>query len=188
MHCIEDQPYALLQPGERISESMTLMRGAEGALFGVPGVHEVKVEVHWEIDGMVAHAAGSATVMVTAAVEARHAEAAHRVLSTPDAHLVLAIGGDHLTEGLDAIQAALDSPVLKPHFAAIAAKRLAKRFHKRKADPKNASALLDYDTVMSDAERSKLTTLISDAGGVLKDLGKAPKARARPTNLAAGAK
>ncbi|MCU9947742.1 hypothetical protein [Pseudomonas sp. PDM13] len=188
VHCVEDQPYALLQPGERISESMTLMRGAEGALFGVPGVHEVKVEVHWEIDGMVAHAAGSATVMVTAAVEARHAEAAHRVLSTPDAHLVLAIGGDHLTEGLDAIQAALDSPVLKPHFAAIAAKRLAKRFHKRKADPKNASALLDYDTVMSDAERSKLTTLISDAGGVLKDLGKAPKARARPTNLAAGAK
>jgi len=188
VHCVEDQPFKLLQPGERISESMTLMRGAEGALFGVPGVHEVKVEVHWEIDGLVARAAGSATVMVTAAVEARHAEAAHRVLSTPDAHLVLAIGGDHLTEGLDAIQAALDSAVLKPHFAAIAAKRLAKRFHKRKADPKGASALLDYDTVMSDTERSKLTTLLGDAGGVLKELGKAPKTRARTTGLAAGAK
>ena len=40
VHCVEDQPFKLLQPGERISESMTLMRGAEGALFGVPGVHE----------------------------------------------------------------------------------------------------------------------------------------------------
>ena len=93
-----------------------------------------------------------------------------------------------LTEGLDAIQAALDSAVLKPHFAAIAAKRLAKRFHKRKADPKGASALLDYDTVMSNTERSKLATLLGDAGGVLKELGKAPKTRARTTGLAAGAK
>ncbi|WP_424485021.1 hypothetical protein [Pseudomonas sp.] len=180
IHCIEDSPFKLLAPGAQIEESMTLMRGAEGALFGVSGIHEVQVEVHWEIEGMVAHLAGSASVMVTAAVDAAHAEAAHKVLTTPDAHLVLAIGGDHLTDGIAAIQAALDSPVLKPHFAAIETKRLASRFMKRKADTKAATALLDYDTVMSSSEHNKLERLIGDAGG---SLPKVSKAKAKPTRL-----
>src|SRR5690606_20924553 len=167
VHCIEDYPFQILEPGGRIEGSMTLMRGAEGALFGAPGIHEVRVEVHWEVEGMTAHLEGCASVMVTAAVDARHAEAAHKVLSSPDAHLVLAIGGDHLTDGIDAIQAALASPVLKPHFAAIETKRLARRFMKRKPDAKAAASLLEYDTVMSKAERSKLTKLIGDAGGEL---------------------
>ncbi|MFC5696431.1 hypothetical protein ACFPU0_12795 [Pseudomonas sp. GCM10022186] len=184
VHCIEDHPFRVLQPGERLEDSMTLLRGAEGALFGVPGIHVVRVEVHWEIEGMVARAAGSATVMVTAAVDARHAEAAHKVLATPDLHLVLAIGGDHLGEGLDALQAALDSSVLRPHFAAIAAKRLARRFSKRKPDVKAAVALLEQDAVMSDAERSKLAALIDDAGGAAsKDLAKALKGKAKSANL-----
>ncbi len=184
VHCIEDRPFRVLQPGERIEDSMTLLRGAEGALFGVPGIHEVRVEVHWEIDGMVAHAAGSSTVMVTAAVDARHAEAAHKVLVTPDLHLVLALGGDHLGDGLDALDAALDSAVLRPHFAAVAAKRLARRFLKRKPDVKAAVALLEQDAVMSDAERSKLAALIDDAGGaVTKDLAKALKGKSKSATL-----
>ncbi|MDP3816818.1 hypothetical protein [Pseudomonas sp.] len=180
IHCIEDSPFKVLEPGAQIEESMTLMRGAEGALFGVSGIHEVRVEVHWEIEGMVAHLDGRTSVMVTAAVDASHAEAAHRVLSTPDAHLVLAIGGDHLTDGIAAIQAALDSPVLKPHFAAIETKRLASRFMKRKPDAKAATALLDYDTVMSSSEHSKLERLIGDAGG---SLPKVNKAKAKPSRL-----
>ncbi|MGH8601268.1 MAG: hypothetical protein ACREXR_00340 [Gammaproteobacteria bacterium] len=189
VHCIEDRPFRVLKPGERIEDSMTLLRGAEGALFGVSGIHEVRVEVHWEIEGMVAHVEGGATVMVTAAVDARHAEAAHRVLTTPDAHLVLAIGGDHLTEGVEAIQAALASSVLKPHFAAIAAKRLARRFLKRKPDLKAATALLDYDTVMSTPERSKLATLVGDAGvAATKDLAKALKGKAKQSALPSSAK
>ncbi|WP_197708601.1 hypothetical protein [Pseudomonas sp. LFM046] len=184
VHCIEDHPFRVLQPGERLEDSMTLLRGAEGALFGVPGIHDVRVEVHWEIEGMVAHAAGSATVMVTAAVDARHAEAAHKVLTTPDLHLVLAIGGDHLNEGLDALEAALDSSVLKPHFAAIAAKRLARRFIKRKPDVKAATALLEHNTVMSDAERNRLAALIDDAGGAAaKDLAKALKGKSKSATL-----
>ncbi|WP_218649371.1 hypothetical protein [Pseudomonas taiwanensis] len=184
VHCIEDRPFRVLQPGERLEDSMTLLRGAEGALFGVPGIHEVRVEVHWEIDGMVAHAAGSSTVMVTAAVDARHAEAAHKVLVTPDLHLVLALGGDHLGDGLDALDAALDSAVLRPHFAAVAAKRLARRFLKRKPDVKAAVALLEQDAVMSDAERSKLAALIDDAGGAAtKDLAKALKGKSKSTTL-----
>lgn len=185
VHCIEDRPFRVLQPGERLEDSMTLLRGAEGALFGVPGIHDVRVEVHWEIDGMVAHAAGSTTVMVTAAVDARHAEAAHKVLATPDLHLVLALGGDHLDEGLAALDAALGSAVLRPHFAAVAAKRLARRFLKRKPDAKAAAALLEHDVVMSDAERDRLASLIDDAGGAAtKDLAKALKGKAKPATLA----
>jgi hypothetical protein len=182
IHCIEDSPFRVLEPGQQIEESMTLMRGAEGALFGVSGIHQVRVEVHWEIEGMVAHLDASASVMVTPAVDARHAEAAHKVLSTPDAHLVLAIGGDHLTDGIVAIQAALASPVLKPHFAAIESKRLASRFMKRKADVKASSALLDYDTVMSRTEQDKLDRLISDAGGSVPKLS---KHKAKPARLSA---
>lgn len=181
IHCIEDSPFRVLQPGERIEQSMTLMRGAEGALFGVSGIHEVQVDVHWDIDGMVAHASGRATVMVTAAVDERHAQAAHKVLATPDAHLVLVFGGDHLSDGIEAIQAALASPVLKPHFAAIETKRLASRFMKRKPDVKAATALLDDSTVMSNAEQNKLDRLLTDAGG---SLPKVSRAKPKPARLA----
>ena len=67
------------------------------------------------------------------------------MLATPDAHLVLAIGGDHLEDGIEAIEAALDEPVLRPHFAVIEAKRLARRFGKRKPDMKAVAALIDDD-------------------------------------------
>lgn len=187
IHCIEDAPFKTLEPGARIEDSMTLLRGAEGALFGVPGVHEISVDVHWDLDSMVAHVSSKTTVMVTAAVEARHAEAAHKVLSTPDAHLVVAIGGDHLVEGIEAIQAALDCPTLKPHYAAIVAKRLARRFVKRKPDIKAAKALLDYDTVMSTAERSKLSTLIGDASvAPPKEPARALKGKTKQSSLSNG--
>ena len=62
--------------------------------------------------------------MVTPPVDDAHAEAALKVLTTPDALLTLALGGDHLDEGIEAIQAALDNPVLRPHFAYIEAKRV----------------------------------------------------------------
>ena len=186
VRCIEDHPFATLEPGESISDSATLMRGAEGALFGVPGVHEVHVEVHWDTeDAMVAKVSGSATVMVTAATDAKHAAAAHRVLATPDAHLVLAIGGDHLSDGVAAIQSALESPVLRPHFAAIEAKRLGRRFGKRKPDVKGAAALIGADTVLSGTEVGKLAKIVTDSGASSaagKDLAKALKARAK--NLA----
>jgi len=150
VRCVDEHKYVTLEPGQSIGDSATLMRGAEGALFGVPGVHEVNVDVSWDLgDGMVAKVSGGTTVMVTGATDAEHAAAAHAVLSTPDAHLVLAIGGDHLTEGIAAVETALGSSTLRPHFAAIEAKRVGRRFGKRKPDVKTAAALVGADTVMS---------------------------------------
>jgi hypothetical protein len=179
VHCLEDCPFVTLAPGQTITESATLMRGAEGALFPSSGVHEVHVEIHWETGDMVATVGGSATVMVTGVVDASHAEAAHRVLATPDAHLVLAIGGDHLKDGVDAIRSALASSVLRPHFAAIEAKRVGRRFRDRPADVKRAAELLDAEAVVSDAEIAKLAKIASGPSAGCKELAKVLDAKGK---------
>jgi hypothetical protein len=189
--CVEDHPFVELQPEESIEGEMTLLRGAEGALFGSPGVHEVKVEVHWSSDGMVARVVGSATVMVTAAVTAEHAAAAHKVLATPDAHLVLAIGGDHMKEGIEAVAAALKDPTLRPHFGVIEAKRLARRFGERKPDIKAAAALIDGATVMSGTEAAKMATALRASGAAgepAKALAKTLKSEAKKLSMPARAR
>jgi hypothetical protein len=190
IRCIEEHPFRVLGPGEAMEDSMTLMRGAEGALFGAPGLHYVVVEVQWDTDSVTARVAGTASVLVTGATDANHAAAAHKVLATPDAHLVLAIGGDHLTDGIDAIQAALESPVLRPHFAAIEAKRLGRRFGKRKPDVKAVAALVNDDTVMSGTEVGKVATIVYDSGGgspAAKNLSKTLKAKAKGMSLSPAA-
>lgn len=162
--CVEDQEMVELQPGEAIADSLTLLRGAEGALFPTSGLYEIGVEVHWDLDEIEATVRGSATVLVTGAQNDAHAAAAHHVLATPDAHLVLVLGGDHLTDGIAAIEAAVADPVLRPHFAVIEAKRVAERFGQRAPQLDRAESLVDESTVMSDHEAGKLARLARKAG------------------------
>jgi hypothetical protein len=70
------------------------------------------------------------------------------------------LGGDHLREGVEAIQATLENPILRPHWAWIEAKRLGFRFGKRQGHFKAACQLLDEDTVMSAAEIYRAAALI----------------------------
>jgi gamma-glutamyl phosphate reductase len=113
---------------------------------------------------------GETNIMVTPAVDEGHSEAALKVLSTPDALLTLVLGGDHLTDGIEAIQTAVENPVLRPHFAYVEARRLAKPFWDREADLEAASELIEDSTVMSPAEIEKAARLVegesadSDAG------------------------
>lgn len=151
VRCVEEHEMRMLAPGERVQSSLTLLRGAEGALFPGEGSYAVQVEVDWDVQGGEVGIAGEGTVMVTPARDDAHAEAARRVLGTPDALLTLVVGGDHLDEGVAAIQAALSNPVLRPHFAVVEAKRLGERFGKRPARLDEAAALLD-EAVMSPAE------------------------------------
>ena len=95
------------------------------------------------------------TVHVSAATDAAHAEAARAVLSTPGTLRVLAFGGDHEAQGIAAVQAALANAALRPHFAYVEAKRLARRFGKRPADRDSAAALIDERTVLSRDEARK---------------------------------
>jgi hypothetical protein len=123
-------------------------------------VHRISVEVRWSSGGAEAVVTGETSIMVMPAVDEAHAEAALKVLSTPDALLTLVLGGDHLEDGVEAIQTAVENPVLRPHFAYVEAKRLAKPFWEREADLEAASELIDGSTVMSPAEIEKAARLI----------------------------
>ena len=181
MLCVDDNELILLKPGESVWHSATLIRGAEGALFPSSGVHRISVEASWGMDeGIEAIVVGECSVMVTSAVDEAHARAALKVLSTPDTLLTLALGGDHLAEGLEAIQGALANPVLRPHFAYIEAKRVAQRFGKRRANLKMASELIADDTVMSMAEIRKAADLFKVVGAdsaQAKNVGKTLKGK-----------
>ena len=98
--------------------------------------------------------------MVTAAVDEAHSSAALKVLSTPDLLITVALGGDHMTDGLEALHTALDNPSLRPHFQVIEAKRLGRTFGKRKADAQAAAALIDANTVMSPSEIRKVALIV----------------------------
>jgi hypothetical protein len=100
-------------------------------------------------------------VLVTGPKDASHAAAAHKLLTSPDAHLVLVLGGDHLEDGISAIQAALEDDTLRPHYAAVEAKRLATRFEDRKPDITAARKLVNGKSVVTDSEKQKLQKLLS---------------------------
>ncbi|HEX5616878.1 MAG TPA: matrixin family metalloprotease [Solirubrobacteraceae bacterium] len=152
IHCVDNDSVG---DAQRSAGSMTLLRGTDGALFPSAGAHTVHVDVRWDAGGVAYAVRGEGAVTVTDAVDAAHAETAERVLSTPDALLTLALGGDHLPAGQEAIAAALDNEVLRPHFAYIEAKRIAKPFFDRPGDPAGAAALIGDDAVMSRTEAAK---------------------------------
>lgn len=160
VRCIEEHELKTLQPGERMSRSLTLLRGYDGFLFPSPGTYRVIVEVSWDVDGFEMGVAGSTNIMVTPPVDDAHSAAALKVCNSPDALLTLAIGGDHLDEGVEAIQAAMENPVLRPHYAIVEAKRIGNRFGKRAAKVKEALSLLENDTVMSSSEIKRAAELV----------------------------
>jgi hypothetical protein len=165
--CVDDQPLGVLAPGESVAGSLTLLRGGEGALFPSSGMHTVEVTVTWHVAGIGRTVQGRTGVMVTPVADDAHARAAARLLSTPDVHLALVLGGDHLEEGIAALQTALDNPVLRPHYAYVEFKRRAQRFGRRR--PEVDVDLIDDSTVMSQAEMSKLDRIAKDAVAVGQD-------------------
>jgi hypothetical protein len=163
-----------LDPGTSIDDWLTLLQGADGALFPAPGAYRIVVEATWRglvVDPDMGRNITDTTFMnmmvtdetrvtVTPPVDAAQADAARAVLATPDTLLALALGGDHLKDGIAAIGAALKSDVLRPHFAYVEAKRLATRFFGRMPDLKAAADLIDATTVMSPAEFSKAVKIV----------------------------
>ncbi len=173
VHCIDDEPLKACEPGDQARGSMTLLRGPDGALFPTAGIHRIEAEVRWELDDTPAWTVGSATVMVTGAVDEDHAVTALAVLSEPDLLLTLAIGGDHLDKGLDVLDRAMDNAVLAPHFAVTKAKQLGRRFQERRADAGAAAQIITADTIMSGEEMAGLADLAKAASSGRK---KAPAA------------
>jgi hypothetical protein len=172
VRCIEEERLEALAAGAEVRGSVTLLRGPDGALFPLAGPYTIRVQIRWELEGLAVTIAGQGSVMVTPPVDAQHAEAALRVLDEPDALLLLALGGDHLERARAAVDAALENPELRPHYAYIEAKRAATPFFDRAPDLERAAAVLDAGTVMSAAEVDRAATFLSAA----KDAGAAPPA------------
>jgi hypothetical protein len=158
--CIEEAELVDLPPGEALIHDLTLLRGAEGALFGGPGLHQIQVRLDWEQDGERLAASAEASVLVEAASSEGQAEAARTVLDSPDLLLTLALGGDHLPEGRTALDAALDDATLRPHYAVVEAKRRGRRFGDRPADVESALSLIDESTVMSGSEVKRVAEIV----------------------------
>ncbi|MEK7675652.1 MAG: hypothetical protein AAB676_07450 [Verrucomicrobiota bacterium] len=159
----DNKPFLQLPPGRSLGQSLTLLRGAQGALFPLPGMHRLRVEVTWSLDGVPTCVKGETEIMVTEPADDAHRQAAERMNSSPDALLSLAIGGDHLEEGNAAIDAALSHPVLHPHYAVIKAKRLGRQTGSRAADVLAACELLSETTVLSDAEIQRVAEFLLKA-------------------------
>lgn len=152
MRNLDEPEVQLLDQGRCLRHALTLLRGPHGALFARPGSYQIIVEIAWKIYDVEIYLTGETHVMVTPAVDEAHRQAARRILTTPDLLLTLAFGGDHLPEGLAALQAGLDNPILRPHFAVIEAKRLGKRPAPNQANLDAALALIDADIILSIAE------------------------------------
>ncbi len=163
VHCIDDEPMADREPGEKATGSLTLLRGPDGALFPSAGMYRIEVDARWDIDEVPVWASGESMVMVTGAENADHASAAMAVLAEPDLLLTVAIGGDHLHDGLEALERAMDDPVLAPHYAVTKAKQVGRRFQERRADAGDAAQLITEDTVMSGHEMASLAAMAKDA-------------------------
>ncbi len=182
IRCLDEEEMLLLEPNQAMTDSLTLLRGAQGALFPTSGLYSIIVQVTWEVNGLETRAMGQNTVMVTGAANEAHAVAAAHILSTPDALLTLALGGDHIQDGIEAIRVGVENPTLRPHFSFIEAKRLAKRFGKRKPDLKAAAELLDETTVMTQTEIKRAAQLVQESrkeakSEVVKEIAKTLKAK-----------
>ena len=160
--CLDEEETSEIGKGESKNGSITLLRGGQGALFPLAGVYKIIVEASWEINGLKQRSIGVTNVMVTPPVDDDHAKAAYKIISNPDSLLVLVMGGDHLKEGIEAIQAGVENPILKPHYALIEAKRISKKFGKRQSNLKAASKMITKQTVMSQPEIESLKKIMKE--------------------------
>ena len=163
LRCVDADETRVLKPQETLSHGVTLLRGGDGALFPIPGVHRIVLEVSWRTDRGMVTISGETSVIVTGPESKEHAVAAHRMLSVPNAMLTLVLGGDHLEDGVSTIRRALDCQQLTEHVAWIEAKRLAVPFFERPARLEEAVDLLDETTVMSQAEIARAAAIVNEA-------------------------
>ncbi|TWF74722.1 hypothetical protein FHX44_11604 [Pseudonocardia hierapolitana] len=154
VRCLDDGADGYLDPGESRVAGLTLLRGPDGPLFATSGSHAVDVAVLFTgHDGLPARARGSAAVWVDHAARADHAEAAARVLASPDLSVVVALGGgDHLDDGVSALSDALADSTLHPHYEVTEALRTGRPFQDRAALTADAADVVTADVVATGDE------------------------------------
>ena len=145
----DSDPSVDLPPYESRTYTMTLLRGPQKSLFPMAGDHRVRVRATWQSDGSPVCLDDQTTVHVNAPVDDNHRASALKILSTPDTLFSIAIIGDHVIKGNDAIESILRNPILGPHFAIIRAKLLLTGPNSYSLDPDEACDLINDGVVMS---------------------------------------
>jgi hypothetical protein len=114
--CYDKETITDLPPSDSVFGALTLIRGAQGALFPIVGTHKIKVRVSWNRGTQRVFREQDTDVYISPPVNDAHHVLALKLLSTPDVLLSIAIKGKHLKEGNAALRAAIRNDVLKPHF------------------------------------------------------------------------
>lgn len=167
--CVDARLMTDLEPGDTIYADLVLLRGADGPLFPCNGIATIHVDISWDLGTdadtsfeLKAKVTGSATVLITGPMTPEHAAIAHKVLTTPDVHPVLMFGGHHLKEGVKVLQEAANDKILGPYFAAIEARRLARRFMDIQPDEDAARRILRTEGLkLTGSEAKKLEGLLT---------------------------
>jgi hypothetical protein len=167
VRCLEDAFPGVLEPGASRVASLTLLRGPDGALFGTPGIHRVDVMVRWSGEhGVPLRLHGRADVWIDGTRDEAHGRAAATVLAAPDLSVVVALGGgEHLQEGIEALDAALAAEPLRPHYRVTQAMRLGRPFFTRDASQADAVDALDGEVVATTAEIERAARMLAAGRG-----------------------
>ena len=127
--CHDETSTIDLAPNQSVTQSITLLRGGEGALFPVSGVSSITIDLSWSLPttinegntpgpyGELKVSANTTVFIIGASTETR-AKAAHKVLTSPDLHLLIAFGGGSKQKRCceETLGEVLDCDVLGPHW------------------------------------------------------------------------
>jgi hypothetical protein len=112
-----------LEKRTSVKGSLTLLGGPEGALFPGPGSYKVTVCLQVYRRGGYIELKKSTEVRVEPYIDDKQRRVAELLLNSGPA-LVNFVIGDGLAEGEQAINLALNNPILGPHYAVVSLKRL----------------------------------------------------------------
>jgi hypothetical protein len=112
-----------LADGSSVKGSLSLLGGPEGALFPGPGSYTVTVCLQVYRRGGYIELKKSTEVRVEPYIDDKQRRVAELLLNSGPA-LVNFVIGDGLAEGEQAINLALNNPILGPHYAIVSLKRL----------------------------------------------------------------
>lgn len=157
--CIDEHELVELEPENFIEHSFTLLRGSQGSLFPHSGTFRIEFEVSWKHNTRHMFVNGSCNIFVTEPQDEAHKIVADRIINTPDVALSLILGGEHLPEGQEIIQEAINNEVLHNHYAVIEARRLATQFKDRSIDVDRITSLLNKSVIITPSEIRRIALL-----------------------------
>jgi hypothetical protein len=162
VRCVDTEETTQLAPGEVVTGSLTLLRGPDGPLFAGPGLHTIDVEIDWSVSPAgPMRATGRASILVDAPATEHEADAAAAVLAEPDLHVVVALGGgDHLTDGIRALDAGMASDGLRPHYAVTEALHAGRPFLGRSVEIDELTDAVAEEVVATADELAQLASVL----------------------------